>query len=211
MLVIDTCNAAALLPSIEAAGFPNLACIAASDDSEAATEFGFDRSTRFALTLQDLLAKTGAEIDVVQLAVQLRDVLRRPSLVPPQTVDYWSSGRLLRLTRNTSAPGGTQRQRTRTYVYLRALFLTAGILIAAGAVAAFLYYRNHIHVQLVAASLDSVVGRVLVEVREQRPDSNQDDLLGTREINRNGVTRFRLPATDLLLVLKTTYVGRGSA
>jgi hypothetical protein len=205
VLVIDTCNAAALLPSIEAAGFPNLACIAASDDSEAATEFGFDRSTRFAITLRDLLARAGAEIDVVQLAVQLRDVLRQPSLVPPQTVEYWSSGRLLRLTRSTSAAGSSQRRRTRTYVYLRALFLTAGILIAAGAVATFLYYRNHIHVQLLAGPLDSVVGKVLLEVREQRPNSNQEELLETREIYRNGVTRFRLPATDLLLILKATY------
>jgi hypothetical protein len=205
VLVIDTCNAVALLPSIEAGGFPNLACIAASDDSEAATEFGFDRSTRFALTLRDLLAKACAEMDIVQLAVQLRDVLRQPSLVPPQTVEYWSSGRLLRLTRNTSTSSGSQRRRTRTYVYLRALFLTAGVLIAAAAVATFLYYRNHIHVQLVAGPLDSVVGKVLLDVREERPDVNQDDLLEAREILRNGVTRFRLPATDLLLVLKATY------
>jgi formylglycine-generating enzyme required for sulfatase activity len=206
VLVLDTCNAAALLPSIEAAGFPNLACIAASDDSEAATEFGFDRSTRFALALRDLLAKAGAEMDVVQLAIQLRDVLRQPSLVPPQTVEYWSSGRLLRFTRNASAATSSQRRRTRTYVYLRALFLMAGIFIAAGAVATFLYYRNHIHVQLVAGPFDSVVGKVLVEVREQRPDSNEDELLETTEIHRNGVTRFRLPATDLLLVLKATYM-----
>jgi formylglycine-generating enzyme required for sulfatase activity len=207
VLFVDTCNAAALLSSVEAKGFPNLACIAASNDSETATEFGLDRSTRFALVLRDILAKAAAgdEIDVVWLAVQVRDTLRRPSLVPAQTVEYWSSGRLLRLTRNALATDSSRRRRTRTYVYLRALFLMAGILIAAGAVTTFFYYRNHIHVQLVAGPLDSVVGKILVEVHQQRPDSNQDDLLETREINRDGATRFRLPATDLLLVVKATY------
>lgn len=56
-------------------------------------------------------------------------------------------------------------------MYLRALFLIAGILIAAGAVGTILYYRNHIHVQLVAGPLDSVVGKILVEVHQQRPAS----------------------------------------
>jgi hypothetical protein len=55
MLFVDTCNAAALLSSVETKGFPDLACIAASDDSGTATEFELDRSTRFALVLRDIL------------------------------------------------------------------------------------------------------------------------------------------------------------
>jgi formylglycine-generating enzyme required for sulfatase activity len=207
ILVIDTCNAAALLSDVEAKGFTNLTCIAASDDSETATEFGLDRSTRFALTLRQILASDGArdEVEVLQLAAQLRDVLRRPSLVPTQTVEYWSSGRAIRLTRKALEGSGSRSRRTRTYVYLRALFLTAGILIATGSVATFLYYRNHIHVELVAGPIDSVVGPILIEIHQQRPDLNQDSVLETRVVLRNGVTRLRLPATDLLLVLKVTY------
>ena len=208
LLLVDTCNAAALLPAVETQGFPNLVCIAASQDSETATEFGLDQSTRFALTLRNILAEAAAadEIDVIQLALQLRDILRRPSLVPAQNVEYWISGRPIMLERNTVATSYPQSRRARTYLYLRVLFLTAGILIATAGVATFLYYRNHIHVQLVAGPLDSVVGKVIIEVHEQRPDLNQDNLLETREVHRNGVTRFRLLATDLLLVLKATYV-----
>ena len=207
VLIIDTCNAAALLPSFEAKGFTNLTCIAASDDSERATEFGLDRSTRFALTLRDTLAQavTRNEIDILQLSAQLRDILRRPSLVPAQTVEYWSSGRPLRLTRNALEKDGSHSRRTRTYIYLRAFFLAVGILIAAGTVATFLYYRNHIYVQLIAGPMDSVSGPILVEVHEQHPDLNQDNLLETREVIRNGVTRLRLPATDLVLVFTATY------
>lgn len=207
ILIIDTCNAAALLSDVEVTGFKNLTCIAASEDSETATEFGFDRSTRFALTLRQLLASDGPreEIEVLQVAAQLRDILRRPSLVPAQTVEYWSSGRAIRLTRNALEASGRRSRRTRTYIFLRALFLTAGILIAAGSVAAFLYYRNHIHVEIIAGPLDSVAGPVLLEIHEQRTDANQDTLLETRSVPRNGVTRLRLPATDLLLVLKVTY------
>jgi hypothetical protein len=207
VLLVDTCNAAALLSVVEEKRLENLACIAASDDSESASEFGLDRATRFALTLRDTLTKAAArdEIDIVQLAIQLRDVLRQPSLVPAQTVEYWSSGRPLRLTRSALTSADTQSRRARTYIYLRALFLTAGILIAAGTVATFLYYRNHIHVQVIAGPLDSVVGAIFIEVRQQRPDANEDNLLETREIHSNGVTRFRLPATDLLLVVKASY------
>ena len=49
--------------------FPNLTCITPTDDAESASEFGLDRSTRFALTLRELLDKSAAykEIEVVQL------------------------------------------------------------------------------------------------------------------------------------------------
>jgi formylglycine-generating enzyme required for sulfatase activity len=206
-LIIDTCNATALLSSVEAKGFGNLTCVAASDDSETATEFGLDRSTRFALTFRDTLAKaaTRDEIDILQLAAQLRDMLRRPSLVPPQTVEYWSSGRPLRLTRKALAISVSRTRRTRTYMYLRALFFAAGILIAAGSVATFFYYRNLLQVEIIAGPMETVSGPTLVEIHEQHPDLNQDNLLETRKIIRNGVTRLRLPATDLVLVLKATY------
>src|SRR5229473_2355884 len=107
--------------------FPNLTCITPSDDAESASEFGLDRSTRFALTLRELLDKSAAykEIEVVQLASQLRQELGRPTLVAPQTVDYWSSGRLLRISRTNSVVGSSRRIRTRTHLYLRAFFLAA--------------------------------------------------------------------------------------
>lgn len=208
ILFVDTCNAAALLPAVQESGLPNLTCITASDDAESATEFGLDRSTRFALTLRDLLDKSAArkEIEVVELASQLRQQLGRPTLVAPQTVDYWSSGRLLRISRTNSFVGPSRRVRTRTHLYLRAFFLTVGILVAAGAVAAFLYYRNHVYVQVFAGPLNSIDGNVAIEIYEQNPDLNLDRLIGTQDLYRDGATRLRLPAVDLILVVRASYL-----
>ncbi len=187
--------------------FPNLTCITPSDDAESASEFGLDRSTRFALTLRELLDKSAAykEIEVVQLASQLRQELGRPTLVAPQTVDYWSSGRLLRISRTNSVVGSSRRIRTRTHLYLRAFFLAAGILVAAAAVPAFLYYRNHVYVQLFAGPLNSINGNAVIEVYEENLDVNQDRLIGTQDLYRNGATRLRLPAVDLILVVRASY------
>ncbi|SRR5882762_9842282 len=184
--------------------FPNLTCITPTDDAESASEFGLDRSTRFALTLRELLDKSAAykEIEVVQLASQLRQELGRPTLVAPQTVDYWSSGRPLRISRTNSVVGSSRRIRTRTYLYLRAFFLAAGILVAAAAVTAFLYYRNHVWVQLFAGPLNSINGNAVIEVYEENLDVNQDRLIGTQDLYRNGATRLRLPAVDLILVVR---------
>ncbi len=186
---------------------PNLTCITPSDDAESASEFGLDRSTRFALTLRELLDKSAAykEIEVVQLASQLRQELGRPTLVAPQTVDYWSSGRLLRISRTNSVVGSSRRIRTRTHLYLRAFFLAAGILVAAAAVTAFLYYRNHVYVQLFAGPLNSINGNAVIEVYEENLDVNQDRLIGTQDLYRNGATRLRLPAVDLILVVRASY------
>jgi len=187
--------------------FPNLTCITPTDDAESASEFGLDRSTRFALTLRELLDKSAAykEIEVVQLASQLRQELGRPTLVAPQTVDYWSSGRLLRISRTNSVVGSSRRIRTRTHLYLRAFFLAAGILVAAAAVTAFLYYRNHVWVQLFAGPLNSINGNAVIEVYEENLDVNQDRLIGTQDLYRNGATRLRLPAVDLILVVRASY------
>jgi len=187
--------------------FPTLTCITASDDAESASEFGLDRSTRFALTLRELLDKSAAykEIEVVQLASQLRQELGRPTLVAPQTVDYWSSGRLLRISRTNSVVGSSRRIRTRTHLYLRAFFLAAGILVAAAAVPAFLYYRNHVYVQLFAGPLNSINGNAVIEVYEENLDVNQDRRIGTQDLYRNGATRLRLPAVDLTLVVRASY------
>jgi hypothetical protein len=207
ILFVDTCSAAALLAAVQEAGFPNLACITASDDAESASEFGLDRSTRFALTLRDLLQKSAAykEIEVVQLASQLRQELARPTLVAPQTVDYWSSGRLLRISRTNSFVGPSRRIWTRTHVYLRAFFLVAGILIAAAAVTTFLYYRNHVYVQVFADSLNSIRGNAVIEVYAENPDLNQEYLIATQDLHRKGTTRLRLPAVDLILIVRASY------
>ncbi len=207
ILFVDTCNAAALLPVIQEAGLPNLTCITASDDSQSANEFGLDRSTRFALVLRDLLDRSDhqRETEILELASRLRKELARTTLVPPQTVDYWSSGRLLRLARSDSSGWSAKKNRTRTHLYLRALFVSVGVLAAAAAVAAFFYYRNHIFVQVSAGPLDSIQGNAVLEVYEENPDLNQDRLIESRNLFPNGVTRLRLPATDLILVVRANY------
>jgi len=206
ILFVDTCNAAALLPAVQEFGFPNLTCITASDDAESASEFGLDRSTRFALTLRDLLNKSSVykEIEVVQLASRLRQELGRPTLVAAQTVDYWSSGRLLRISHTNSSVRPSRR--IRTHLYLRAFFVAAGILVAAAAVTVFLYYRNHIYVQAFAGPLNSINGNAVIEVYEENPDLNQDRLIATQDLYRNGATRLRLPAVDLILVVRANYL-----
>jgi formylglycine-generating enzyme required for sulfatase activity len=101
--------------------------------------------------------------------------------------------------------GSSRRIRTRTYLYLRAFFLAAGILVAAAAVTAFLYYRNHVYVQLFAGPLNSINGNAVIEVYEENLDVNQDRLIGTQDLYRNGATRLRLPAVDLTLVVRANY------
>jgi hypothetical protein len=81
----------------------------------------------------------------------------------------------------------------------------AGILVAAAAVTAFLYYRNHVYVQVFAGPLNLINGNAVIEVYEENPDLNQDRLVVTQDLYRNGATRLRLPAADLILVVRASY------
>ena len=205
LLFIDTCNAAALLTDVETRPFPRLCCITASEDEQTATEFGVDRTTRFALALAEVLeSHREEEIDVLQLIVDLKKLLGRPSLIPFQTVETWTSGRPLRLSVAHGRPVLPWRRSTRTYLYLRALLIVAGVLLSSAAIALLAYYRDHIQVEISTDSLDAISGNIVLEIHEQLPDTNGDKLLFEHELIRNGTTRLRVPAANLLVVIKAT-------
>jgi hypothetical protein len=207
LLLVDTCNAAALLADLEPQEFSRLCCIAASEDGETATEFGFDQTTRFALALREVFERRAAEteVDVLPLVVELRQLLQKPSLVPFQTVELWNRGRPLLLSVHSQKPVAPWRRSTRTYLFLRAFFFVTGIVLASAAVLLLGYYRDHIQVEIVAGPQGTMTGKVFVEIHQQRPETNADTLLDERELYRNGTTRIKVPATDLLLIVKGTY------
>jgi hypothetical protein len=183
-----------------------LTCISASEDNETANEFGLDRCTRFAATLGEVLARHTArnEIEIIEIGFQVRDALAKPSLVPAQTVGIWSSGRPICFSAGPAAFAQRQRS-TRTYVYLRTLFLAAGVMLATTAVTAALYYRDHVQVQVFSGPLQSMTGPVFLEVDEERPDTNGETRIETHELYRNGVARFKVPAADLVFVVKGSF------
>lgn len=205
ILIIDTCSAGTLLGLVESRAMPNLTCIAASEDDETAREFGLDRSTRFAATLAETLGRHSSqtEIEVIEVALGLRSKLARPSLVAAQNVEIWSSGRPITLSAKES--GNSAHRPTRTYLFLRALFTVIGIAVAAIAVSLTLYYRDHIQVEWIAGPLENMRGPVILAIDEEQPDANQDTLLETHELYRNGATRLRLPATDLVFVIEGSF------
>jgi formylglycine-generating enzyme required for sulfatase activity len=205
LLIIDTCNAGALLRQVESRGIPNLTCLCASEEDQTAHEFGLDRSTRFAVTLAGALDRQASrdEIEFIQIAFEVRDALAAPSLVAAQTVEIWTSGRPIRLSAKSDP--GPSRRAGRTYLYLRALFIVAGVLVATTTATVVLYYRNHVQVQVSSGPLESMGGVVEIVIKEERPDANGDDPIETRELYRSGVTRFKLPATDLVLVVKGSF------
>src|SRR5579862_1738038 len=78
-------------------------------------------------------------------------------------------------------------------------------MLATTAVTAALYYRDHVQVQVFSGPLQSMTGPVLLEVDEERPDTNGETRIETYELYRNGVTRFKVPAADLVLVVKGSF------
>lgn len=205
LLFIDTCSAGTLLRQVESRGISNLTCISASGDDQTAHEFGLDRSTRFAATLAEVLARHASqnEIEVMQIAFEVRDALASPSLVASQTVEIWSAGRPISLSaRSGTAPPW---RAGRTYLFLRALFMTAGVIVATTIVALALYYRDHVQVQVLTGPLEAMRGPVMIDIHEEQPETNGDRRIEARELYRNGVTRFKLPATDLLLIVSGTF------
>ncbi len=205
LLLVDTCNGAGLINEIKAArGGASTCVIAASSQGESTLEYPLDRSTRFAAALKTSVAKMPDTIDAVELAMDIRKRLSRPGIMPSQSASYWVSGDPIQLE-----PGGEHsehgRRSSKTYLVLRSLLVTTGVIIAALAVWAFIYYRNHALITVDLPQFSEIADSASIEIYEELPETNESkkvlefQVLGVRR------SQFRLPTSDLLVVTKSAY------
>jgi hypothetical protein len=205
LFLVDTCNGAGLIKEIKTVRAGTSTCvIAASSEGESTLEYPLDRSTRFAAALKASVEKMPDTVDPVELATEIRKRLSRPGIMPAQSATYWVSGDPMHLepSGDKSEPG---RRSSKTYLALRSLLVTAGVIIAALAVWAFIYYRNHALITVDLPQFSEIADSALIEIYEQSPEKNESNkiiefqVLGVRRL------QFRLPTSDLLVVTRAQY------
>ena len=206
LILIDTCNAAALIREIKNLRANTTTCaIAASSEGESTLEYPLDRTTRFAEALAASVRKSSdATVDAVELATSIRKRLSRPGIMPSQAASYWVSGDPIRLEvqSSRSEEGGKY---SRTHLVFRSLLIATGVFLAAAAIWTFVYYRNHVLVTMELPEFSQIADAAMVEIDEEFPERNESTKI--IEFGVLGVRRsqIRVPASDLLLITKAQY------
>ena len=205
LILIDTCNAAALIREFKDLRANTTTCaIAASSEGESTLEYPLDRTTRFAVALDASVRRSSDTVDAVELAISIRRRMSRPGIMPSQAASYWVSGDPIRLELQSSrsAEGGKY---SRTHLVFRSLLIGTGVVLAALAVWTFIYYRNHVLVTLELPEFSQIADAATVEIDEEFPESNESTK--SLEFGVLGVRRsqIRLPASDLLVITKAQY------
>lgn len=205
VLLIDTCNASALIEEVKALRAGASTCvIAASFKGESTLEYPLDRTTRFAEAVKASVKKAAGNLDAAELAIEIRGRLNRPGIMPSQAATYWISGEPIQLNVVNETPANN-RKFSKTYLVLRSLLIGIGIFITVCAVWAFIYYRSHALVTFEVPDLKQVADSIAIEVREEEPDRNESKKIAEITLLGSGRSQFKLPASDLLVITKATY------
>lgn len=206
LVLIDTCNAAALIREFKNLRANTTTCaIAASSEGESTLEYPLDQTTRFAEALAASVRKGIDDIvDAVELATSLRKRLSRPGIMPAQAVSYWVSGDPIRLEPRSSRSEESGKY-SRTHLVFRSLLVATGVLLAALAIWTFIYYRNHLLITLELPEFSQIADAAAIEIHEDFPERNESTRI--LEFGVLGVRRsqIRLPASDLLVITKAQY------
>ncbi len=205
LVLVDTCHAAALADEMPEGLRGRYAFVFASAAEDSALELPVDGATRFSLAFAETLhaLRREEEIDVAQLALGMKKVIRAAPLVPTQAIDYWASGRPLRLSR--SSEDSIARGRSRTYTLLRAILIATGILLAASAGTAALYYRDHFRLMVRLGDLPQAAKNLRITAWEQDPGRNLSRRLRSWKVGLDTQLRDQLPAVDLILTVEGNY------
>jgi len=206
LILIDTCNAAALIREFKNLRANTTTCaIAASSEGESTLEYPLDQTTRFAEALAaSVRTSSDSVVDAVELATSIRKRLSRPGIMPAQEASYWVSGDPIRLEPHGS-PFVEGRKYSKTHLVFRSLLIGTGVLLAALAVSTFIYYRNHVLVTLELPEFSQIADAAALEIHEEFPERNESTRI--LELGVLGVRRsqIRLPASDLLVITKARY------
>jgi hypothetical protein len=206
LILIDTCNAAALIREFKDLLANTTTCaIAASSEGESTLEYPLDRTTRFAEALAASIRKSSdSVVDAVELATSIRKRLSRPGIMPAQAASYWVSGEPIRL--EPQSPRSDKGAKySRTHLVFRSLLIATGVFLATLAVWTFIYYRNHVLVTLELPEFSQIADAAAIEIHEEFPERNESTKI--LEFGVLGVRRsqIRLPASDLLVITKAQY------
>jgi len=205
ILLVDTCNAAGLINEIKTLRRSTNTCvIAASSEGQSTLEYPLDRTTRFAAALKASIGKAQVVLDAVELAADVRKRLGRPGIMPSQSASYWVSGDPIRIEPRNETNGRDSRL-SRTYLVLRSLLIAGGVVLAALAVWAFTYYRNHALITLQLPDLQEVANSAAIEIREESLENNGSNKIVEFPVLSLRRLQFRLPATNLLIITKAAY------
>ncbi|MCP4352629.1 MAG: formylglycine-generating enzyme family protein [Desulfobacterales bacterium] len=206
ILIADTCVSAALRHSIADIAHNNFVVIFSSGEDENALEFSKDRVTRFTLALKQSFYdyKKSIELDIIRVVLRITDIINSPNLLISQTVDYWSKGPSIKLDKLTQYTKN-KKEVTYTYLYIRAILITIGIIIAILSASVGLYYRNHIFLHIETQNLSSILINSKVSVHSQNPDENLSELIREYEFNPDIGIKLRLPVGNLIIKIEGKY------
>ena len=203
LLLFDTCNAAAIAPLLEVSQYQGVAAIFGSAAEESALEFPLDSATRLAITLNHVIRSFPGDMDVSSLAIQTAKEIHANLTIALQTVSYLPARPPILLSKASAEQ--TRRARSRTYVIVRSLLVGVGVCLTCAIGGALWYWRSHVQVEIQAPPLALVDGPLSIEVRKQNPDLDANELIESEALSPGNTLRLRLPAEDLLFVVKATY------
>jgi hypothetical protein len=208
LLFFDTCNAASIAPLLELPEYQGVAAVFGSAADESALEFPLDSATRLAITLNHVIRPLPGDTDVSSLAIQTARRIQADSVMASQTVSYLPARPPILLSKTSAEQ--TRRVRSRTYIVVRSLLVSVGVGLACAIAGVLWYWRFHVQVEIQAPPLAIVDGPLSIEVRSQSPDLNANELIETEALLPGNTLRLRLPAEDLLFVVKARYRDGGT-
>lgn len=203
LLFFDTCNAAAIAPLLEVSKYQRVAAVFGSAAEESALEFPLDSATRLAITLDHVIRSLPGDADVSSLAIQTAKKIQADSAMASQTLSYLPARPPILLSKTSAEQ--TRKARSRTYVIVRRLLVSLGVCLTCVIGGTIWYWRSHVQIEIQAPALALVDGTLSIEVRKQNPDLNTNELIESEALSPGDTLRLRLPAEDLLFVVRATY------
>lgn len=200
---VDTCSAAALADALPGQLGNRVTVVFGSGADESALEYPLDAATRFALALRDVLARARGAVDVVRLVLDTGERILDATLMPPQSVTYWSAGAPVILAR--TGVSGTAKSTWRTHRILRTLLITIGAATAVLVLASAAYYRAHERLRITLGDLATIVDQAQIDVSRLDPVTNARTPIET--FIPASATNFRVivPSGDLLVAVTAHY------
>jgi hypothetical protein len=202
-LFFDTCKAASIAPLLELPKYQRVAAIFGSAADESALEFPLDSATRLAITLHHVIRSLPDDTDVGSLAVLIEKRMQADLAMASQTVSYLPARPAILLSKISGEQA--RRVRSRTYVIVRGLLVSTGVGLACAIAGVLWYLRFHVQVEIQAPPLAIVDGPLKIEIRRQSPDFNTNEVIESDTLLPGNTLRLRLPAEDLLFVMKAKY------
>jgi formylglycine-generating enzyme required for sulfatase activity len=206
ILLVDTCEAAALKPDLPRLRCKDMAVIFASERGEEAWHLVPDGTTRFALELSLALSdfsRAKTEVGIAELAATVRRAVERESVGFHQTITYRVVGdeiRICSLSREALA-----RRRIKTFRRIR-----TGLMVAGGALVALLflvalYWHSHVVVTVQLGNVAQIADSAIIAVYGADPDSDVLEPIKQLRINGGSSVRLMLPAANLLIAFNASY------